>query len=107
MQPFAYLRPTSEENALAAGAGSDARYIAGGTTLVDLMKIDVMQPATLVDINALALARIEPLGDGVRIGALVKNSDLAEHPLIAQRFPVLAEALLSGASPQLRNMASV
>jgi xanthine dehydrogenase YagS FAD-binding subunit len=66
-----------------------------------------MRPTALVDINALELARIEPLGDGVRIGALAKNSDVAEHPLVTERYPVLAQALLSGASPQLRNMATV
>src|SRR5215510_9302896 len=106
MQPFTYVRASNEEHARSAGAGAGAGYIAGGTTLVDLMKLEVMQPTTLVDINALELSRIEPHGDGVRIGALAKNSDVAEHPLIAQRYPVLAQALLSGASPQLRNMAS-
>jgi xanthine dehydrogenase YagS FAD-binding subunit len=107
MQPFAYVRATTEDNALSASAAPGAGYIAGGTTLVDLMKLEVMRPTALVDINALELARIEPLGDGVRIGALAKNSDVAEHPLIAERYPVLAQALLSGASPQLRNMATV
>jgi len=107
MQPFTYVNATDEEGALAAGVGAGAGYIAGGTTLVDLMKLDVLAPTTLVDINSLPLSRIEPSGDGVRIGAMAKNSDVAYHPLIASRYPVLSQALLSGASPQLRNMASV
>jgi xanthine dehydrogenase YagS FAD-binding subunit len=82
--------------------------LAGGTTLVDLLRLEVETPDRLVDINALPLARIETLpGGGVRIGAMVRNSDLANHPAIRQRYPVLSEALLSGASPQLRNMATV
>jgi xanthine dehydrogenase YagS FAD-binding subunit len=107
MQPFTYVRVNDESGALAAGGNGEARYIAGGTTLIDLMKLEVMKPSVLVDINTLPLANIEPIGDGVRIGAMAKNSDVANHPLIASRYPALAEALLSGASPQLRNMASV
>src|SRR5215467_15507826 len=107
MQPFTYVRAKDESAAIASGAAADAGYVAGGTTLVDLMKLEVMKPSTLVDITALPLARIEPLGDGVRIGAMARNSDVAYHPLIAERYPVLAQALLSGASPQLRNMATV
>lgn len=82
-------------------------YIAGGTTLVDLMKLNVEKPVSLVDINPLPLAKIEPGVDGgLRIGALVRNSDLANDPQVKRRYTVLSEALLSGASPQLRNMAT-
>jgi xanthine dehydrogenase YagS FAD-binding subunit len=105
MHPFSYVRAVAEGDATAA-LSDGAQYIAGGTTLVDLMRLDVMRPRTLVDINALPLRKIELNGDGVRIGALVKNTDLAYHPLL-ERYPVLREALLSGASAQLRNMASV
>jgi xanthine dehydrogenase YagS FAD-binding subunit len=107
MQPFGYLRADTEERALAAGREADVQYIAGGTTLVDLMRLDVMRPRVVVDITALPLAKIEAAGDGVRIGAMARNTEVAYHPLIASRYPALAQALLSGASPQLRNMATV
>ena len=107
MRPFAYSRPPDEKEALALGSAAEGgQYLAGGTTLVDLMRLDVMRPSRLIDVGGLTLGRVERDGDGVRIGATVKNSDLAHHPLIAERYPVLREALLSGASPQLRNMAS-
>jgi xanthine dehydrogenase YagS FAD-binding subunit len=87
--------------------GSGAKFIAGGTNLIDLMKQDVERPLRLIDISRLPLNRVEEIaGGGVRIGALVPNSDLAYHPLIAQRYPMLASAILAGASAQLRNMAS-
>src|SRR3981189_2238072 len=84
-----------------------AKFIAGGTNLIDLMKQDVERPTRLIDISRLPLTTIEetPQG-GVRIGALVPNSDLAWHPLIEQRYPLLSSAILAGASAQLRNMAS-
>ena len=115
MQPFTYVHADSIDHALASARRGDARYIAGGTTLIDLMRLEVMRPTTVVDITGLAapglggagLARIEYTGCGVRIGALATNTDVAYHPLIATRFPALSEALLSGASPQLRNMATV
>jgi xanthine dehydrogenase YagS FAD-binding subunit len=89
-------------------ASPGAKFIAGGTNLVDLMKMDVEQPSQLIDVSKLPLSKVEPTTDGgLRIGALVPNSDLAYHPLIAQRYPVLSSALLAGASQQLRNMASV
>jgi xanthine dehydrogenase YagS FAD-binding subunit len=89
-------------------ASPGAKFIAGGTNLVDLMKMDVEQPSQLIDVSKLPLNKVEPTADGgLRIGALVPNSDLAYHPLIAQRYPVLSGALLAGASQQLRNMASV
>ncbi|HEX3479527.1 MAG TPA: xanthine dehydrogenase family protein subunit M [Kofleriaceae bacterium] len=109
MQPFAYVHAESIDHALASARRGDARYIAGGTTLIDLMRLEVMRPTTVVDITGLAagLAAIEDTGRGVRIGALATNTDVAYHPLITARFPALSEALLSGASPQLRNMATV
>jgi len=107
MQPFRYVRADSTDHAVAAITGEDARFIAGGTTLVDLMRLDVMRPTALVDITGLALASIEDAGGGLKIGALASNTDVAYHPLVTKRFPALSEALLSGASPQLRNMATV
>jgi xanthine dehydrogenase YagS FAD-binding subunit len=84
-----------------------AKFIAGGTNLVDLMKDDVERPSRLIDITRLPLKSVEEIAEGgVRIGALVPNSDLAYHPLIQQRYPLLASAILAGASQQLRNMAS-
>jgi xanthine dehydrogenase YagS FAD-binding subunit len=85
-----------------------AKVIAGGTNLVDLMKMDVEQPSKLIDVSKLPLDKVEPTAaGGLRIGALVPNSDLAYHPLIEQRYPMLSSAVLAGASQQLRNMASV
>ncbi|HZF08532.1 MAG TPA: xanthine dehydrogenase family protein subunit M [Thermoanaerobaculia bacterium] len=109
MNPFSYTHASRPEEAIAAVAKNPhAKFLAGGTTLVDLLRLDVETPKALVDINALPLTRIEPLPDGgVRIGAMVKNSDLANDPTIRRRYPALSEALLSGASPQLRNMATV
>jgi xanthine dehydrogenase YagS FAD-binding subunit len=109
MNPFSYQRaPTPEAAVAALAAAPRGRYLAGGTTLVDLLRLNVETPDAVVDLNALPLRRIEPLPDGgLRIGALVTNSDLAAHDTVRQRYPALAEALLSGASPQIRNMASV
>src|SRR4051812_15007122 len=109
MQPFHYVHATSPEQAITAFATArrSAQYIAGGTTLVDLMRLDVMKPDAVVDITGLPLTAIEDTGGGLRIGALATNTDVAYHPLVTARFPALAEALLSGASPQLRNMATV
>lgn len=90
-----------------AQQGADVRFVAGGTTLIDLMKLDVENPRQVVDINRLDLAKVEKQADGsVRIGALVRNSDLAHAAAITNGYPVLSEALLSGASAQLRNMAT-
>jgi xanthine dehydrogenase YagS FAD-binding subunit len=90
-----------------AQQGASIRYIAGGTTLLDLMKLNVEMPETLVDINKLGFDKIESAADGsVKIGAMVRNADLAQHPFIRNNFQVLSEALLSGASAQLRNMAT-
>jgi xanthine dehydrogenase YagS FAD-binding subunit len=107
MKSFAYSRATSTAQALEAANVRGASFLAGGTNLVDLMKYRVEQPASLIDINHLALAEIQQTDDGgVSIGAMVRNSDLANHTLIKTRYPLLSQALLSGASPQLRNMAS-
>jgi xanthine dehydrogenase YagS FAD-binding subunit len=108
MFPFRYLRAASEDDVTTAGATEGAQLIAGGTTLLDLMRLHVMRPPVVVDITGLPLDRIEELrGGGVSLGALARNSAVAAHALVRERYPVLAEALLSGASPQLRNMATV
>lgn len=106
MNPFAYERVDAPEAALRSIAAPGARFLSGGTNLIDLMKDGVEQPATLVDINHIGLDKVEANADGVRIGALVRNSDLANHPQIVANYPLLSMALLSGASPQLRNMAT-
>ncbi len=110
MNPFIYSRASDQEQAVTAmGAATKAKFLGGGTNLIDLMKMGVEMPAQLIDINRLPLAQVEELpdGKGIRIGALARNSDVAEHPLIVQRYPVLSQAFLGGASPQLRNMATV
>ncbi len=106
MRPFSYTRPDSLQAALwVAGAGS--QFIAGGTNLLDLMKADVMRPERLIDISRLALNGIEELPDGgLRLGALVRNTDTAYERRIQARYPMLARAILAGASPQLRNAAT-
>lgn len=105
---FQYARADSVAEAVRLlAADPQAKFIAGGTNLVDLMKKYVERPTRLVDISRLPLTAVEETaGGGLRIGALVPNSDLAYHPLVARRYPVLASALLAGASAQLRNMAS-
>jgi len=105
---FQYTRATDVADAVRLIAGDPAaKFIAGGTNLIDLMKEEVERPARLIDITRLPLDTIEETpGGGLRIGALVPNSDLAYHPLIEQRYPILASAILAGASAQLRNMAS-
>ncbi len=110
MNPFTYSRASDANQAVAEiSAKPQGKFLGGGTNLIDLMKMGVETPAQLIDINRLPLAQIEelPSGKGLRIGALARNSDVAEHELIKTRYPVLSEALLSGASPQLRNMATV
>src|SRR5579885_2739631 len=105
---FQYARAADVADAVRQmAADPSAKFIAGGTNLIDLMKEDVERPSRLIDITRLPLKAVEqtPAG-GVRIGALVLNSDLAYHPLIEQRYPLLASAILAGASQQLRNMAS-
>ncbi len=108
MQPFEYQRATDPQGAVNAIATQPhGRFLAGGTNLVDLMKQHVELPSHLVDINRLDLSRIEELPDGgLRLGALTRNSDTADHPLVRQRYPMLAQAILSGATQQLRNVAT-
>ncbi|MER6477391.1 FAD binding domain-containing protein [Streptomyces filamentosus] len=108
MKPFEHVRAERTEQALAAHARHPrAQYLAGGTNLVDLMKLGVADPPLLVDIGRLPLDTVtETSGGGLGIGATVRNSDLAAHPLVRTRYPVLSQALLSGASPQLRNAAT-
>ncbi|WP_425230734.1 FAD binding domain-containing protein [Sphingomonas sp.] len=108
MKTFSYARMDTAASAVAAGATAGARFIAGGTNLLDLMKLGIEAPATLVDISRLPLTGIEARVDGgLTIGALMPNSDLAAHPSVIVHYPVLARALLAGASGQLRNMATV
>ena len=105
---FQYARASDVADAVRRiAADPSAKFIAGGTNLIDLMKEDVERPSRLIDISRLPLKTVEETADGgLRIGALVPNSDLAYHPLVAQRYPLLASAILAGASQQLRNMAS-
>jgi xanthine dehydrogenase YagS FAD-binding subunit len=108
VRPFAYVAAPDVATAVAAIAEPGAKALGGGTNLVDLMRSDVERPDTLVDLTRLPLAGVEDLPDGgLRIGALVRNSHLAAHPSVRTRYPVLSQALLSGASGQLRNMATV
>jgi len=109
MNAFTYTRAEDVATAVGAIAGDGvARFIAGGTNLVDLMKANIERPSRLIDITRLPLRAIEPTSDGgLRIGALVTNTDLAYHPEIERRYPLLSRAILAGASAQLRNMASV
>jgi xanthine dehydrogenase YagS FAD-binding subunit len=108
MISFEYSRANDVAEATRQIAGHpDAKFIAGGTNLIDLMKMDVERPTRLIDISRLPLDKVEETRDGgLRIGALVRNTDLAYHPAVQRRYPVLSSALLAGASQQLRNMAS-
>jgi xanthine dehydrogenase YagS FAD-binding subunit len=105
---FQYARANDVVDAIRQITGDpNAKFIAGGTNLIDLMKMDVERPTKVVDITRLALKQVENTpGGGLRIGALVRNTDLAYHPVVAERYPVLASAIIAGASQQLRNMAS-
>jgi xanthine dehydrogenase YagS FAD-binding subunit len=106
MYPFTFTKATDEDAALAAGA-SGSRYIAGGTTLVDLMRETVERPEAVVDINALPYRSIELGPSRLRVGSLTRMSELAAHPDVRRQFPVIVEALELSASAQLRNMASI
>ena len=107
MKPFNYTRPATVDEAIQAiGDGHDAHFIGGGTNLLDLMKMGVEQPTHLVNIAQLPLAAIEEHEGGVRLGALASNTKVANHELVRTRYPVLAQAILAGASQQLRNMAT-
>src|SRR6266478_4338668 len=115
MHIFEFIRPKDSAAAIAAAAqsktaqqGADVRFMGGGTTLIDLMKLNVETPARVLDINRLPLDKIDLLPDGgLKIGATVRNSDLANHPKVQKDYSVLSQALLQGASAQIRNMATV
>lgn len=109
MISFQYSRAASVADAVSQLAATPgAKFVAGGTNLVDLMKVDVEKPAKLIDVTRLPLDKVEEIaGGGLRIGALVRNTDLAYHPAVERRYPMLSSALLAGASQQLRNMATV
>jgi xanthine dehydrogenase YagS FAD-binding subunit len=109
MRPISYARPTDVASAIVTvSADPERAYLAGGTTEIDLLRQGVVSPSGLVDINALPLKQIEDLADGgLRIGALARMSEVAEVPSVVERFPVIAQALVLGASPQLRHMASM
>jgi xanthine dehydrogenase YagS FAD-binding subunit len=115
MHTFEFIRPADSAAAIAAAAqsktaqqGADVRFMGGGTTLIDLMKLNVETPARILDINRLPLNKIEDTPDhGLKIGATVRNSDLAYHPRVQRDYSVLSQAILQGASAQIRNMATV
>jgi xanthine dehydrogenase YagS FAD-binding subunit len=108
MNAFAFERVTRATDAASAvAADPEAMFLAGGTTLVDLMKIDVLTPHTVVDVRHLGLTSVDVTDDAIAIGAAVTNSQLAWHPAVRERYPVLAEAILSGATTQIRNMATL
>src|SRR5207248_4793960 len=114
MQIFEFIRPADSAAAINAAAksktaqqGADVRFLGGGTTLIDLMKLNVETPARVLDINRLPLDKIEDTSDGgLKIGATVRNSDLAHHRTVQRDYAVLSQAILNGASAQLRNMAT-
>jgi xanthine dehydrogenase YagS FAD-binding subunit len=114
MHTFEFIRPADQATAIATAAqaktaqqGAEVRFVAGGTTLIDLMKLNVETPARVLDINRFPLDKIETTPDGgLKIGATVRNSDLAYHPTVQRDYAVLSQAILSGASAQLRNMAT-
>jgi xanthine dehydrogenase YagS FAD-binding subunit len=106
MNPFTYQRATAPEEAVHAVSARGAKFLGGGTNLVDLMRYNVEHPTTLIDVTHLNFTQITNTGDTTLIGAGVRNSDLANHETIRTNYPLLSQALLSGASPQLRNMAT-
>ncbi len=107
MNPFAYQQASTPEEAVKAVSSRGAKFLGGGTNLIDLMKDNVERPTSLIDVTRLDLNKVEDARNGgVMIGALVRNSDLASHPRIVESYPLLSQALLAGASPQLRNMAT-
>jgi xanthine dehydrogenase YagS FAD-binding subunit len=115
MHTFEFIRPADQGAAITAAAqsktaqqGADVRFLGGGTTLIDLMKLNVETPSRVLDINRLPLDKIEATPDGdLKIGAMVRNSDLANHARVLTDYPVLSQAIMQGASAQIRNMASV
>lgn len=107
MTPFDYARPADQAEALRMGATAGVAYLGGGTNIVDLMRERVAQPSALIDVSALPATIEETEGGGLMIGAAARNTALAEHPAVRSRYPVLARAILAGASAQIRNMATV
>ncbi|KQN25502.1 molybdopterin dehydrogenase [Sphingomonas sp. Leaf33] len=107
MTPFDYARPADRTEAVRMGAASDAAYLGGGTNIVDLMRERIARPTRLVDVSGLPGEIVETDGGGLLIGAAVRNTALAEHHIVRERYPVLARAILAGASAQVRNMATV
>ncbi|HEX4112926.1 MAG TPA: xanthine dehydrogenase family protein subunit M [Stellaceae bacterium] len=109
MRPFQFDAASDPAAATEAARGQNAAYLAGGTTLIDLMKLDVMRPERVIDINGLSrgFGAITAAANGLRLGAMVRMADAAEHPAIKRDYPVIADALALAASPQLRNMASL
>src|SRR5512132_1676715 len=103
MHPFDFTAAHDAAGAIQSGSRDAAKFIAGGTNLVDLMKCDVERPSHIVDVNGLPLATVEQVSGGVRIGALARMADVALHPVIVKSFPVVSQALLQSASPQIRN----
>jgi xanthine dehydrogenase YagS FAD-binding subunit len=107
MEAFTFTRATANAQAIAAQTSAAAKFVAGGTNLIDMMKLDVERPRIIVDINPLPLSEITTTPDGgLVLGALARNADVAHHPIVQRDYAVLSQALLSGASPQLRNMAT-
>ena len=107
MKPFDYTRPVTPDDALKArAAGQSGRFLGGGTNLLDLMKDDVVTATTLVDLTRLDLTAIREHEDGLTLGALARNSDTANHPAVRAKYPLLSQAMLAAASPQIRNMAT-
>jgi xanthine dehydrogenase YagS FAD-binding subunit len=107
MQEFTFVQPGSPQDAIAAASAKGAKYIAGGTDLLQLMKDDVESPAQLVDLEPVGLSDIETDADGLRLGAMARMSDVAAHHAVRQDWPVISEALLASASPQVRNMGTI
>ena len=108
MKPFRYVEAEDARAAITLRRPEPlGRFLAGGTTLLDLMKLEVESPDLIIDINRIALSQIEVTDRGLSVGTLATNAELAAHPLVRERYPLLSEAILSGASPQLRNMATL
>jgi xanthine dehydrogenase YagS FAD-binding subunit len=107
MKPFTYARPADAEDALHRGAADGARYLGGGTNLVDLMRETIERPGVLIDVTGLPGAIEETADGGMLLGAAARNTAVAEHRAVRTRYPMLARAIVAGASPQIRNMATV
>jgi xanthine dehydrogenase YagS FAD-binding subunit len=106
MEQFVFTRALTSDQAIASATAPAAKFVAGGTNLIDMMKLSVERPRAIVDINGLPLDQITAANGGLVLGALTRNSDVAHHPVVMRDYQVLSQALLSGASPQLRNMAT-